>query len=121
MSNELLHTLQHALGVDQFGRGKMYRDHFVTGEGSVDYPICMEAVDRGLMERRGYSALTGGDWCFQVTDDGRAYVLARSPKPDRKQKARDRYSRFLDLSDIIPDLTFKDFLLREKKGGLVHG
>lgn len=112
---DILHILQHSLGVDKFGRGKMYRNHFVTGEGSIDHPVCIEAVECGLMTRHAGNALTGEMDLFVVTDAGRAYVLARSPKPDRKQKAKDRYSRFLDLSDVIPDLTFKDFLRREKE------
>lgn len=115
VDDRILKILQHSLGVDRFGRGRMYRDHFVTGEDSKDFEICMAAVDRGLMVRRGFSALTGGDWCFLVTDAGRAFVLARSPRPDCKQRARDRYDRFLRLSDVRPDLTFGEFLRREKE------
>lgn len=83
--SDLLHILQHSLGVDRFGRGEQYRNHFVTGEGSVDHPICMEAVERGLMHRRSGDALTGGDDLFTVTDAGKAWVAEHSPKPDRKQ------------------------------------
>lgn len=112
---DLLHTLQHSLGVDQFGRGNQYRNRFVTGEGSTDHPICMEAVERGLMTRHAGNALTGDMDLFCVTEAGKAYVAAESPKPDRKQKNRDRYGRFLDISDVMPDLTFGDFLRREKE------
>lgn len=112
---DLLHTLQHSLGVDRFGRGEQYRNHFVTGEGSVDHPICMEAVERGLMERWPGTVLTGDDALFTVTDAGKAWVAENSPKPDRKQRARDKYSRFLDISDCVPDLTFGEFLRREKE------
>ena len=113
--SDILHILQHSLGVDQFGRGERYRNHFVTGEGSVDYPICMEAVERGLMHRRSGNALTGGNDLFTVTDAGKAWVGENSPKPDRKQMARDKYSRFLNISDCMPDLTFGEFLRREKE------
>ncbi len=107
---DLLHILQHSLGVDAFGRGEQYRNRFVTGEGSIDHPICMEAVERGFMTRHAGNALTGDMDLFLVTDEGRAFVAETSPKPDRKQLARDRYSRFLDLSEVMPDLTFRQFL-----------
>lgn len=107
---EGLRVLQHALGTDKFGRGTMYRRHFVTGEGSLDHPTCMEAVERGLMTRHPGNALTGGDDTFLVTEAGKQFVRDHSPKVDAKQRARDRYSRFLNLSDVMPDLTFRDFL-----------
>lgn len=106
----LLHILQHSLGVDKFGRGDQYRNHFVTGEGSIDHPLCMMAVEQGLMTRHAGNALTGEMDLFLVTDAGRVFVARHSPKPDRKQRAKDRYSRFLDLSDVMPDLTFRQFL-----------
>lgn len=115
MSERILSILQHSLGVDKFGRGTQYREHFVTGEGSIDYPICMEAERLGLMTRHAGNALTGEMDLFLVTDAGRAFVAEHSPRPDRRQKARDRYSRFLDISDVMPDLTFGDFLRREKE------
>lgn len=57
--------LRHAVGWP-----KMYRNHFVTGEGSTDYPDCMALVEAGLMERRGSSELSGGDYVFTVTEAG---------------------------------------------------
>ena len=110
MDAAILHILQHSLGVDRFGRGPQYRNHFVTGEGSTDHPDCMKAVAQGLMERHAGSPLTGEMDLFVVTDAGREFVAIHSDKVDRKQKARDRYSRFLDLSDVMPDLTFRQFL-----------
>lgn len=34
MKASLLNILQHSLGLDEYGRGTPYRNHFVTGEGS---------------------------------------------------------------------------------------
>lgn len=112
-----LHILQHSLGVDQFGRGKQYRNHFVTGEGSVDHPACLALVRDGLMTRREGGILTGGDDVFFVTEAGKEFVRANSPKPSAKQLAKDRYGRFLDMSDVMPDLTFRAFLEMDKTGG----
>ena len=52
MTPEQLHILQHSLGLDEYGRGTMYRNHFVTGEGSLDHPHCVALVEAGLMNQR---------------------------------------------------------------------
>lgn len=76
-----LHILQHALGVGTYGDKRSHRNHFVTGEGSLDYPVCKTLVDKGLMQIRPMSkALTGGDDCFVVTPKGVDYVALNSPK-----------------------------------------
>lgn len=65
-----LHILRHSLGLT---RGKeMFRNHFVTGEGSSDYPDCCALVDAGLMTRHKGNELSGGDDWFIVTDAGKA-------------------------------------------------
>src|SRR6478609_3022343 len=47
MDCKQLHILQHSLGLDEHGRGTMYRSHFVTGEGSKDHADCMALVEAG--------------------------------------------------------------------------
>lgn len=42
-----LRILQHSLGLDQYGAGRQYRNHFVTGEGSDGFPLCRELVAEG--------------------------------------------------------------------------
>lgn len=91
----LLHILQHSLGVDGFGQGRQYRNHFVTGEGSDDFPHCMALVERGLMTHREGNALTGGDDLFCVTDAGKAFVAEHSPKPPRLTRSQKRYRDYL--------------------------
>ncbi|RIV79549.1 hypothetical protein [Pelagerythrobacter aerophilus] len=103
----LLHILQHSLGVDQYGQGEQYRNYFVTGEGSIDHPICMEAVERGLMIRRAGNALTGEMDLFHVTDAGRAYVAENSPAAPRLTASQRRYRAFLDHDC---DLSFGEWL-----------
>jgi hypothetical protein len=91
----LLHILQHSLGVDGFGQGHQYRNHFVTGEGSDDHPHCMALVERGLMTHRKANALTGGDDLFFVTDAGKAFVAEHSPKPPKLTRSQRRYRAYL--------------------------
>ncbi len=94
---KILHIIHHSLGVDQFGRGNHYRNHFVTGEGSIDRPICMEAVNRGLMSiRRAKYELYGGDDVFAVTDAGKRWMAETSPKPPKLTRSQQRYRDYLN-------------------------
>jgi hypothetical protein len=70
--------LRHALGL---GRGQReYRNHFVTGPGGTDYPLCEALVATGLMRRYEGNPLTGGDPYYVVTDGGR--LVAREVDHD---------------------------------------
>lgn len=72
-----LDILRHALGLT---RGdEMYRNHFVTGEGSVDYDVCKALVSDGMMTHRAGTELTGGDDLFLVTDEGKKYAIENAP------------------------------------------
>jgi hypothetical protein len=78
MSNtkEELQILRHSLGLDDNGKGNPYRNHFVTGEGTTDWPICNRLVENGLMQVRRNHPLSGGDDCFFVTEIGKAAAMA---------------------------------------------
>jgi len=101
MSPEQLHILQHSLGVDQYGRGQMYRDHFVTGEGSADHPICMFLVERGDMVRYPSVDLYGGMDLFRVTQQGRESVMAFSPASPKLSRSQKRYADYLEADSSL--------------------
>lgn len=104
----VLHILQHSLGVDQFGQGGQYRNYFVTGEGSVDHPTCMEAVGLGLMEiRRAKYGLYGGDDVFAVTAAGKHWMAENSPAPPKLTRSQKRYRAYLDSDS---GLSFGDWV-----------
>lgn len=116
MSEELtgaqIHVLHHALGIDAEQR-KPYRRHFMTGEGTTDYPVCMSLVELGLMVRRESGLLAKGDYYFIVTEEGErkgVELLPPAPKLTRSQK---RYRRFLDADMGI---SFREFLQLEQEG-----
>jgi len=92
----LLRIIQHSLGVDEFGQGEQYRDHFVTGEGSDDHPACMEAVERGLMKCFPNQQHMGGMDFFRVTDAGREWMAANSPPPPKLTRSQKRYRSWHD-------------------------
>lgn len=95
MTPDQLHILQHSLGLDEYGRGTMYRNHFVTGEGSIDHPVCMELVGIGYMTRRANVELCGGDDVFNVTEAGKQAAVADSPSPPKLTASRQRYRNYL--------------------------
>jgi hypothetical protein len=88
--------LQHSLGLDEYGRGSGYRNHFVTGPGCADFATCRALTDRGLMEDHGTGPLYGGNHCFTVTSAGLAFVREHSPKPPKLTRSQRRYRDFLD-------------------------
>lgn len=70
MTEQQLLILRHSLGIGDDGNGRAYRNHFVTGEGSTDYPSCIALVEAGMMTRRRGDPLSGGDDIFLVTPKG---------------------------------------------------
>lgn len=95
MTREKLHILQHALGVDAYGRGQQYRSTCVTGPGCADFRLCQELVESGHMIDRGPQALFGGGHVFQVTVRGRLAVAEESPKPPPLSRSQQRYKNYL--------------------------
>ena len=89
--DESLHVLQHALGLDDYGQGKAYRNHYVCGPGHDGYELCMAHVEAGRMIRHEpYGIFRGTTYCFQVTDAGKRWVREKSPEPTkRKRRAKD--------------------------------
>lgn len=100
--SKLLHILQHSLGVDHYGRGDQYRNHFVTGPGSVDWDTCQQAVMDGLMSVRSSALLPSDGRCFHVTEAGKAYVAEQSPKPPSLSRSQRRYREWLDADCCMP-------------------
>mgnify|MGYP001566408698 CR=1 FL=1 len=76
MRQELLHILRHSLGLDRYGQGDSYRNHFVAG--GDDVTKCRELVSLGYMTERQGNELTGGGPLFHVTDLGIQFARKRS-------------------------------------------
>lgn len=95
--SDQLSILQHSLGVDQYGHGVQYRNCFVTGPGTDDYPICKQLVADGLMGEQRGSDLTGGDPWFYVTRKGKHFISEHSPKPPKLTRGQKRYRAFLEF------------------------
>lgn len=105
--DESLHILQHALGLDDYGQGTAYRNHYVADDGHDNWSLLMAHVEAGRMWRAEPSELFGGGYCFVVTDAGRDYVREHSPKPPKVSRAKARYREWLKVGDLI---SFGDWL-----------
>ncbi|WP_404711530.1 hypothetical protein [Sphingomonas sp. MMS24-J13] len=112
-----LHILQHALGVDEFGRGTQYRRHFVTGPGSEDFATCCALVEAGHMVRRDGGPLTGGDDLFLVTHEGRHWMAENSPAPPKLTRSQARYQRYLDADCGV---SFREWLKYDREPARVR-
>lgn len=108
MNARQLEILQHALGVDEFGQGKHYRNHFCAG-GS-DEVICRELVALGYMATFTRSYLPY--YNCSVTDAGKAAMVAESPKPPKLTRGQIRYREFLDADT---GESFREWLKWEKQ------
>jgi hypothetical protein len=112
MEKELLHILQHSLGVNQYGQGNQYRNHFATGPESKDFAKCQQLVDLGLMKDLGKTKIWDDMHCFVVTPKGIDLIALESPLPPKISRSKKRYQTYLRLSECFD--SFKDFLLRYK-------
>ena len=99
-----LHILQHALGLDDFGQGSPYRNHFVSGPDCDNWALCMAHVEARRMVRHEPRAIFGGPghYCFVVTDAGREFVRERSPKPPKLSRSKRRYRQWLEEDSSLP-------------------
>lgn len=103
MTSRQLEILQHALGVDQYGRGARTRNHFCAG--AADEPTCRELVALGLMVTFERSWLPY--YNCMVTPAGIDAMLANSPAPPKLTRSQYRYRRFLDHDS---GLSFREWL-----------
>ena len=108
--NSKLHILQHSLGLDQYGDGNQYRNHFVTGEGSTDFEDCRALVADGLMTERSGNALSGGCSVFHVTPKGVDFVALNSPKRPPEPKLTRSQKRYREFLSADCGLSFREWL-----------
>lgn len=100
-----LDTLRHMLGINtpDDREPKPYRDYYCANR---DDPKLKALAELGAV--RLYSQRDSYDW-YCCTPAGRAAAI-RSHRTIRRTKAQRLYSKFLDVKDCCPDLTFKQFL-----------
>ena len=90
-----LHILQHSIGVDKFGQGRAYRNHYVIGADCDGFEDCKVLVALGMMDEHPPRELTGMMYCFTVTQAGRQAVKDQSPKPPKLTRSQQRYRNYV--------------------------
>ncbi|NLS02288.1 hypothetical protein HGP14_02750 [Rhizobium sp. P32RR-XVIII] len=121
MDAKQLHILQHSLGLDPYGRGTMYRNHFVTGEGSMDHADCMALVEAGYMGVRKNHPLAGGDDGFWVTEAGKRAAVANSPAPPKLTRSQQTYQDWLSYDSSMSFIEYAKWKSRQRKEGRIYG
>jgi hypothetical protein len=111
-----LEILQHALGVDMYGRnprwanlayGGFCRNFFCAG--GANEVTCRELVEMGYMQQHKTTEAYPYFNC-SVTDAGKKAMLEESPKPPKLTRGQQRYREWLNVADCFPDWTFGDWL-----------
>ena len=104
MKPELLAILQHALGLDEYGRGEACRNHFCAGVS--DEPLCRELVDMGYMYVFRPNASPYPYYNVAVTSAGKEAVRRESPTPPKLTRSQQRYRDWLNSSAGDCGITF---------------
>ena len=106
MTKQQLEILEHALGVNQYGQGPMYRNDYCAGGDDVE--VCKELIAMGYMIQHKTT-----DWLpyfnCSVTREGKKAVIEESPKPPKKTRSQLRMEEYRSFSDCY-DCTFREFL-----------
>jgi hypothetical protein len=103
VTEDQVHTLQHALGLDR-ERREPWRNYYCAEDGA---PALEALVAAGLMQRR-HTINGGEDRIYSVTAAG--IDAAKAALPKAYSRSERRYRRFLDAADAYPGLTFREFL-----------
>lgn len=110
LSNNQKLILLHTLGYDY--SAKPFRNYFMTGKDTTDYPDIVFLIDLGFIK---YAGPYQNEEAFQVTELGEevAYELYKStyPEPTRSQKRYKEYLKYAECRDI----SFSDYLKKEKE------
>ena len=109
LTTNQLQILQHALGVDQYGRfpkGGQYRNFFCAG--GADEAVCRELVALGYMVQHKRTEVYPYFNC-SVTDEGRKAMFSASPNPPKLTPGKKRYQEYRNFADAF-DCTFGEWL-----------
>ena len=109
LTDKQLRILRHMLGINKpnVRAPKPYRNYYCAGKGDEE----LAALERtGAVEC--YCRDEEYDW-YRCTEAGKAAAIA-SHKDIRVPKKKRVYCRYLDTSEAIPGLTFKEFLTSDR-------
>ena len=107
LTNDQLYTLRHMLGINTpcDPEPNPWRNYAAVNPGDPKY-IELERV--GAIKR--YYPPTSTDYHWYLCTNAGKLAATQSHKKIRKSKGKRRYAAFLNISDVYPDLTFREFL-----------
>lgn len=108
LTEEDLDTLRHMLGINDARKPpKPYRDHYCANAGDKKLER-LEALGMVRIVRKPDPMIPYVT--YSTTEAGRAAAMVSATKRLVSKKQR-IYSRFLDVRDACPDLSFREFLV----------
>ena len=113
LSSDQLDTLRHMLGINspEHREPRPYRDYAAVNPGDLQF-VELERLGAVMCYRRADQTRADGlgnyDW-YRCTPAGRQAAI-HSHRNIRHSRSERRYIRWLELRDVIPDLTFHEFL-----------
>lgn len=99
-TRQLTHIITHSLGLDDYGRGRCYRDYYVAGPALEGTPMRL-LVDRGHMKDHGPQKIYSGDRLFTVTYAGKRWMLENVPPLPKMSKSKLRYQEYLRCGECF--------------------
>lgn len=100
--------LLHMLGIRPDKWPTLYRNGYSTG--AADNPDLMALVEMGLVvEHQPFAERLGASRRFSATQEGKA-VAIRAWQRIRLSPAQMRYRIWLEIRDLSPEVSFRDFL-----------
>jgi hypothetical protein len=111
-----LDTLRHMLGINTPNdrAPNPYRNYYAANPGDTEMAAlaALGMVECYLFKTSDHFPGPCYDY-FRCTEAGQLAAM-RSHRTIRRSRASRRYSRFLDIRDVYPDLTFSEFLTDDR-------
>lgn len=106
--------MRHMLGInDPYKRDpEPWRNYACVAEGGEQHKMFQELEKAGLVEEA--EAPSFSEYLLYLCTDEGIRVAVASHADIRKSKVQRRYSAYLDLADVLQDLTFKEFLTSDE-------
>lgn len=108
LTDDQLRTLRHMLGIDDpnLREPKPYRNYYAACPGDPEM-IALAEVGAVCLTSRPRPGFPYD--CYACTEAGES-AARMSHRSIRRTKSQRTYSKYLDLSDVFQDLTFREFL-----------